>query len=155
VSRIVIDGASLLAHVEGGVTLDEAELALARERLTLGISGASGSSTIAAWLADGAPGAPSPWLDPADHLVAGIDATTPNGQRLSLRPAPRRAVGPDLVSLFVGTRGRFGTIDRVWLRVHPLDRERAAPHAFALVQPLPNEGEERLLEAVARELRAR
>jgi FAD/FMN-containing dehydrogenase len=38
-------------------------------------------------------------------------------------------VGPDLTALFVGAGGRFGRIDRAWLRVHPLGvvRPESAP----------------------------
>lgn len=83
------------------------------------------------WLANGAPGAPDPWLDPVDHLVAGYEVELPNGGGLAIRPCPRRAVGPDLWSLFFGTQGRAGRIHSVHLRVRgetptpletPLDR---------------------------------
>ena len=49
--------------------------------------------------------------------------------RSSIRPAPRRAVGPDLTALFVGAGGRFGRIDRAWMRVH---REDVHPSRDAL-----------------------
>ena len=41
-----------------------------------------------------------------------------NGDPLEVRPAPRRAVGPDLAALVVGARGRFATVTGAWLRVH-------------------------------------
>ena len=52
----------LLADVEGTI---------AREGLTLGLASMP-AQTVAAWLAAGAPGAPSSFADPADHLLAGL-----------------------------------------------------------------------------------
>ena len=151
-SAIVIDGASLLAQVEGGLTLTDAERALEHEGLTLGLDGAPMGLTFADWLGAGAPGARPPWLDPADHLIAGIDATLPNGDVLSLRPAPRRAVGPDLVALFFGTHGRFGKVERAWIRVHPREGGRAAPHVFEAPATPPINAEAKLFDAIAKEL---
>ena len=36
--------------------------------------------TVADWLARGAPGAPTAFLDPADHLVAGLTARLADGR---------------------------------------------------------------------------
>src|SRR5262249_40944929 len=72
----------------------------------------------------GARGAPDPWLDPVDHAVAGFSAALPSGAALDVRPAPRRAVGPDLFALFFGTKGRVGSITSAHLRVHSHSRAR-------------------------------
>jgi alkyldihydroxyacetonephosphate synthase len=124
---LTIDHASLLVRVPGAVTIAQLEEQLRRERLTLAIDVRDPSISIADWLASGAPGAPSAFTDPADHLVAGLSATLANGRRLEVRPAPRRAVGPDLIALVVGAKDRFATIDRAWLRVHPIDQPRRPP----------------------------
>lgn len=120
-----IDQESLLVNVPGAATLASIERALSSTRadggFTLGIGVAGETSSVAEWLAAGAPGAPSMFSDPADHLVAGLSATLANGKTLEIRPSPRRAVGPDLIALFVSANGRFGTIDRVWLRIHRKD----------------------------------
>jgi hypothetical protein len=55
---IAIDRTSLTAEVSGETTLRELEAELARHGLTLGVDG---DATIAAWLAEGAPGARDPW----------------------------------------------------------------------------------------------
>jgi alkyldihydroxyacetonephosphate synthase len=127
---LAIDRASLLVRVPGAVTIAQLEEQLRREGLTLAIQVQDTSIPIAEWLARGAPGAPSSFADPADHLVAGLSATLANGRHLEIRPAPRRAVGPDLLGLILGANERFGTIDRVWLRVHALDEPRRVPGAF-------------------------
>lgn len=147
-----IDRESLLVHVPGAATLASIERALAPEGLTLGVP--ASDVTVADWLARGAPGAPSSFADPADQLVAGLDATLASGKRLEIRPAPRRAVGPDLIALFVGANERFGTIDEVWIRVH-VDGARRVDDAMApdldLDPPVSSE-EAALLDAIAREL---
>jgi alkyldihydroxyacetonephosphate synthase len=142
--------------VAGGVRLAELERTLADAGLTLDVDPLP-ATTVAEWLAAGAPGAPDPWRDPADHLVAGLDAVLGHGKggrrSFVVRPAPRRAVGPDLAALLLGAKGRFGHITRAWLRVHPsrVPRPRTAPFAHDR-DPAPNSGERELLDAIAASL---
>jgi alkyldihydroxyacetonephosphate synthase len=150
-----LDRESLLADVGGDQTLDAIESALASQNLTLGFPDGVPLPplTVAAWLAKGAPGARSMFGDPADHLVAGIEATLANGAHLAIHPAPRRAVGPDLVALAFGT-DRFARIDRAWLRVHERGARRVAeplPEGVDLDPPT-SDAESRLADAIAREL---
>jgi len=150
-SRLVVDRESLLACIEGSTALGEAEAGLRSQGLTLDASIPSPSPTLAAWLARGAPGARDRWLDPVDQLLAGLDATLKDGRSLSIRPAPRRAVGPDLTALFVGAGERFGRIDRAWMRVHVLGVQRPTSPAFACDRdPLLTAGESYLLDAISR-----
>jgi alkyldihydroxyacetonephosphate synthase len=114
----VVDHASQTVHARGDATLAEVTRALSPAGLGLGLGeGAPPDNvTVASWLAAGAQGAPDPWVDPVDHLVAGFTARLPSGADLQVRPAPRRAVGPDLFSLFLGTGGRAGTLTSAHLR---------------------------------------
>lgn len=146
-----IDATSLLAEIEGTTTLAVAEAELRAHGLTLDVG--SLAMTLAEWIARGAPGARDAWLDPADHLVAGFDATLKNGTTIRMRPAPRRAVGPDLLALFFGTEGRYGTVTRAWIRVHKIGvpRPTSAPFASARNPPV-GAGEEALLAALDRAL---
>jgi alkyldihydroxyacetonephosphate synthase len=149
---IAIDARSLLAEVSADTRLAEVEAALAVHDLTLGLDPVP-NAALGAWLAEGAPGARDPWLDPVDHLVAGFDARMTNGTALRVRPSPRRAVGPDLFALFFGARGRFGAITRAHLRVHK--KGAARPTTRPLVHPRDPEitpEEAALLDAVAKEL---
>lgn len=162
---IAIDAASLLVGVPASRTLDALETALAARGFTLGVAldeagphdattGAAGSITIGDWLARGAPGAASVFSDPADHLVAGLEATLPDGTKLEVRPTPRRAVGPDLMALAIGTQRRLASIEHAWLRIHRRDARRPAmplPEGIDLDPPL-TAGEERLIAAIEREL---
>lgn len=161
---IAIDATSLLVEVPADKTLDAIETALAARGFTLGVAldqagppnpttGALGAITVGDWLAKGAPGAASVFADPADHLVAGLEATLPDGKRLEVRPGPRRAVGPDLTALVLGTHRRLATVERAWLRIHRRDARRPAMALPAVdLDPLVNEGEAKLIDAIQREL---
>jgi alkyldihydroxyacetonephosphate synthase len=148
---IQIDHESLLARIDGRMDLAAAERALRQHNLTLDIRPSFPAVSVAQWLAAGATGARDHWLDPVDQLVAGLDARFNDGRALHLRPAPRRAVGPDLSALFVGAQGRFGTIERAWLRVHRrgIARPTAAPFEYER-DPTPTPAERALGDAIAR-----
>jgi alkyldihydroxyacetonephosphate synthase len=123
----VMDRASQIVHASGDATLAEVERALAREGLSLALGEGAPDlerATVGAWIAAGAPGAPDPWLDPVDHLLAGFAARLASGSELTVRPAPRRAVGPDLAALFLGMRGEAGVITSAHLRAHGESRPR-------------------------------
>jgi alkyldihydroxyacetonephosphate synthase len=125
-----VDRVSQLVHARGDATVASIEEVLAREGLTLGLGPSApplGETTLSAWIARGARGAPDPWLDPVDHLVAGFTARLPSGAELEVRPAPRRAVGPDLFALFLGAEERAGTITSATLRARGAERARELP----------------------------
>ena len=152
--RIEIDPTSLLVSTPASCTLDGIETALAARGFTLGVAlVGNSSSAVGDWLAAGAPGAPSMFSDPADHVVAGLLATLPNGKKLEIRPGPRRAVGPDLTALAIGTNHRLATVTHAWLRIHRLDARRPAMQLpDTELDPPVNEGEAALVEAIHREL---
>jgi alkyldihydroxyacetonephosphate synthase len=154
-----VDATSLLACADGRLDLATLERRLAAQGLTLdagvdGTSTAAASPTVAEWLARGCPGTRDRWMDPVDQVVAGLDATLADGRPLRIRPAPRRAVGPDLTALFLGAAGRFGRVDRAWLRVHPLGVPRPTSHPFQVDRDPPvSPGEASLLDATEAALR--
>ncbi|MBV9950253.1 MAG: FAD-binding oxidoreductase, partial [Myxococcales bacterium] len=149
---VAIDSTSLLARAAAPVALESLEDRLRAEGLTLDASFPPGAR-FGEWLSAGAPGARDRWLDPADQLVAGFDGVLHPGPPLSLRPVPRRAIGPDLTALFVGAADRYGTLDRAWLRVHRRGAPRPTSAPFAWPRdPAPNAGEDGLLDAIAASL---
>ncbi len=154
---IAIDEPSLLVGVVGTTTLSALEAALKARGLTLGVALERASTkTVADWLASGAVGSASVFADPADHLVAGLEATLPDGSKLVVRPSPRRSVGPDLIALALGTCGRLANVDYAWLRIHVKSAARPAfplPGGRDLDPPL-TEQENRLVELFASELRS-
>jgi alkyldihydroxyacetonephosphate synthase len=154
---ITLDRVSMLVEASGDVRLEELEATLARDGYTLALApDAPLQQEVSEWLADGARGAQDPWVDPVDHLVAGLEATLVRGtadRKITLRPTPRRAAGPDLVALVVGMRGRFARATRVWLRMHPSSAKatRPAPEAFTWERdPTLDADEEVLLASIER-----
>jgi alkyldihydroxyacetonephosphate synthase len=148
---LLLDHASLLVDAPGERTLDSIETELAAQGLSLGVAlaGGVGASTVAEWIAKGTPGAASLFADPADHTIAGLTGTLPDGRSLQIRPGPRRAVGPDLIALAVGTHGRFLRVERAWLRVHKKDaRPVSLPLPGVDLDPPVSDGESRLLDAI-------
>jgi alkyldihydroxyacetonephosphate synthase len=147
---VVLDRTSLLAYVDAGVDLATLEGRLRAEGLTLDVRFGEPAPTVREWLESGAPGARDRWLDPVDQVLAGLDATMTDGHVVRVRPAPRRAVGPDLTALFVGAGGRFGRIDRAWLRVHPVGVVRPESAPFRLGGDAAwSRGEAALADAIA------
>ena len=149
----VVDRASLLVSATGARSVADIEDALRGDGLTLGLESNPPRESVARWIARGAPGVRDAWLDPADHWLAGLDATLHGGRTLRLAPAPRRAVGPDLASLVVGTSDRFGRVDRAWLRIHSrgAPRPASAPFVWRRDPPL-LDAESAVLDDIAREL---
>ncbi|MEZ4221894.1 MAG: FAD-linked oxidase C-terminal domain-containing protein [Polyangiaceae bacterium] len=123
--RAVVDESSLVATLPGDMPLAVAEELVGRQRLTLGLEGTLPESTVAEFVAKGMPGAPDPWSDPVAQTLSGFQARMRDGNDLEVRSAPRRAVGPDLSALFLGTDGRIGTVRSASLRVSPTQSARA------------------------------
>ena len=118
-ATIALDRSSMLVHAPGAFTLGEVARVLASDGLALrrGDAPLPADRSISDWIADGLPGAPDPWLDPVDHMVAGFTARLASGAPIAVRPAPRRATGPDLFALFAGMHGKAGAVTSAWLRV--------------------------------------
>lgn len=125
---LAFDDTSRLVHAEAGIAVADLEEALNRRELTLGLRGAVPETPVGAWLAFGAPGAPDTADDPVRQLVVGLEAVMADGEELVIRPAPRRAVGPDLVAAMIGDRGRLGIL--VGVHLHAVRRSEAQRLAF-------------------------
>ena len=77
------------------------------------------------------------------EAAIGIEGVLPTGRPFRLKPAPRRAVGPDISHLFLGAEGRLGILTSAHVRFHPLPRVR---RTVAAVLPTMDVG----LESAAR-----
>lgn len=121
---IEVDATSLLAHAPADATLGAIDDAARRNGARLAFEG-DRATTLGAWLSAGCPGAVDRFVDPVDQAVAGLDAKLRDGRILHVRPAPRRAVGPDLSALVVGARGRYLEPLGAWVRVHRIDARPA------------------------------
>ncbi len=146
----LLDEHSGLIALAGDVHLDVADRALRERGLTLGLDPMP-STDLNGWVSSGAPGLPDPWLDPVEQRLAGLDAVLASGARLHLRPAPRRATGPDLGALFVGAEGRIGRVERIWLRAKPKNQPAARALAWSGERkPAPSDAEQLAFDALVR-----
>lgn len=128
---ISVDEVSRIIHVQAGVTLGVVEERVKDHGWTLGVSGALHEEQVGAWLARGAPGKADKANDPVVQSVAGLELVLPSGAELSIRPAPRRAVGPDLIRATIGARGRLGVI----VGVHLVAQAKMTESLFAFSFP--------------------
>jgi alkyldihydroxyacetonephosphate synthase len=146
-----VDEVSLLARAPADLTLGALRARLGARALRLPVDGHD-DVRVGDWLAAGLPGAPDPWADPVARPLAGLDAALPSGRVLRVRAAPRRAVGPDLLSLFVGT-AHLGRPLTATLRLARAGAPpaRTLPFRFER-ETAPSAGEEALWGHVRREL---
>ncbi|MFO0616206.1 MAG: FAD-linked oxidase C-terminal domain-containing protein [Polyangiaceae bacterium] len=147
------DDESLLAHALGTATLGSIEDAALARGLSLRVRDLDRSETLGAFLARGGVSGLDSYEDPPDHQVAGFVAKLRSGDTLTVRPGPRRAVGPDLYALFHGMNGRVGEVRDAFIRVHRNGLEaRALPAAIDRNPPIGRaEGEwiDRVAEAAS------
>ncbi|MDQ3954158.1 MAG: FAD-binding oxidoreductase [Actinomycetota bacterium] len=119
-----IDERSLLVTAQAGVTgpqvtdyLEQRGFMLGHEPQSLAIS------TVGGWLATRACGQLSARYGGIEDLVTGFEAVLADGRVVRHKAAPRRAAGPDVASLMIGSEGTLGVITRATLRVHHLTTE--------------------------------
>ncbi|MBP2018472.1 alkyldihydroxyacetonephosphate synthase [Symbiobacterium terraclitae] len=59
-----------------------------------------------------------------EDMLAGLEAVLPSGEVVRVHCVPRRAVGPDLRHLWIGSEGTLGVITEVTLKLFPKPAER-------------------------------
>jgi alkyldihydroxyacetonephosphate synthase len=118
-----VDPISGLARAPAAMPVAHVERALRAEGRTLALEGAPPVQSVGDWVAAGLPGMPDALADPVDQRLAGFGAHSAE-LRIEVRPAPRRAAGPDLSALWLGAGGRIGEVEHVWLRARS---ERSGP----------------------------
>jgi alkyldihydroxyacetonephosphate synthase len=89
-------------------------------------------STVGGWVATRASGQFSTLYGSIEDMLIGFEAVLASGEIVRLRPAPRRATGPDLCALFLGSEGTLGVLTELTLRIHPRAAyRRMASYEFA------------------------
>ncbi|MDH5490462.1 MAG: FAD-binding protein [Myxococcales bacterium] len=132
-----VDEISRIVHVQAGATLAAVETTLRRRSLTLGMAAESLEPPIGEWIAGGTRGGRSGEDDPIDQMIAGLQAVLADGRALRIRPAPRRAVGPDLLAAIRGSGGRIAIVTAV----HLVARARLDSKELAFLFAEPNAAE--------------
>ena len=132
-----LDEVSMVVHVQTGIVGVELEERLNAKGFSLGhVPTSMTTATLGGWLATRSSGLLSARYGPIGDLCLGITAVLPDGQVVHTRVAPRRATGPELMHLLVGSEGTLGVITAAHLRLHrlPLHRQFDA-YRFDAVGP--------------------
>src|SRR5580704_497229 len=120
-----IDEISQTATVEAGIFGPELEARLAERSLTLGHYPQSFEfSTLGGWIATRSSGQNSVAYGGIEKLVESLRVMTPEGTVETLH-VPRRADGPDIGQMLIGSEGIYGVIVSATVRVRraPADRD--------------------------------
>jgi alkyldihydroxyacetonephosphate synthase len=119
------DEKSMLVTAQAGVTGPQLTKALRSWGYQLGHEPQSIEiSTVGGWVATRAIGQLSARYGGIEDMIAGVEAVLPGGEIVRTKTAPRRAAGPDIGSLMIGSEGTLGVVTEVTLRVSPLVRHR-------------------------------
>ena len=151
-NRLVeIDTLNGLATCGAGMNGAQFEEALAARGYTCGhLPQSLHMSTVGGWAACRGAGQVSSRYGKIEDIVRGMRLVLPDGQTLEVRPLARRATGPDLLQLFVGSEGTLGAITELTLRVW---RRPEREHAVVLALPGVAAGLAALREIMQGELR--
>ena len=126
-NRIVdFDEKSRLVAAEAGVTGPQLTTFLGERGFMSGHEPQSiDISTVGGWLATRACGQLSAKYGGIEERVAGLEAVLPDGAVVRSKTVPRRAAGPDVASLMLGSEGTLGVITQATLRAIPKPEGRA------------------------------
>jgi alkyldihydroxyacetonephosphate synthase len=114
-----LDETSLVVQVQAGATGLGLEELLRPRGLTLGdFPPAVLGSTVGGMLSVRTPGKSSPRHGFLEDAVLGVSAVLADGRTLHTRVAPRRATGPDLGRVLLGSEGSLGIMTGCVLRIH-------------------------------------
>lgn len=125
-----VDIVSGTVTVQSGITMSDLHQLLADRGFTTGFATrAWRKQSLGAVLAASLDSHWGPPYGSMEDQVVGLGVVLPDGTLASSRVAPRRAVGPDFDRLFLGSRGRFGIIHSVTLRIYPSSARVVLPYA--------------------------
>lgn len=92
-------------------------------------------STVGGWAACRGAGQASSRYGKIEDIVIGLKAVLANGAPLEVRPVARRAVGPSIKDIMVGSEGVYGFITELTLRIWKLpEHESGVVLAFPSLQ---------------------
>jgi alkyldihydroxyacetonephosphate synthase len=114
---VALDAISLTATFEAGIDGPSLERMLGARGFTLGHFPQSFEhSTLGGWIAARSSGQQSDGYGGIDALLVSVKLMTPRGELVTL-PVPRRATGPDLNGVVLGSEGTLGVIVEATLRI--------------------------------------
>jgi len=116
---------NLLARVQAGMMGSEFESALNGHGYSMGHFPQSiAVSTVGGWVATRAAGQFSTRYGSIEDMLVGLEAVLPDGRIVRIAPVPRRAAGPDLRHLFLGSEGTLAVVTELAVRIFPLPESR-------------------------------
>lgn len=119
-----VDELSQTVHCQCGIKVRYLEEALQRQKLTLGPFPESiHHSTIGGLLAAPSHRGHSPKVGWMSGGCIALSVAHADGSMIHSRVVPRRAAGPDLAKLYIGSRGALGVITTAVMRVHRLPEQ--------------------------------
>jgi len=120
-----VDGKSRLVKVQAGKNGSELDSELRAQGWRLGHEPQSVSiSTVGGWIATRATGQLSARFGGIEDLLVALEAILPGGVRIRSKTVPRRATGPDVGALMIGSEGTLGIVTEATLRIVPAGDER-------------------------------
>lgn len=148
---VAIDTVNGLATVGAGMNGGQFEEALSEHGYTCGhLPQSLHMSTVGGWAACRGAGQVSSRYGKIEDIVRGMKVVLPDGQSLEVRPLARRATGPDLLQLFIGSEGTLGVITEITLRIW---KRPEREHGVVLAMPSVAAGLAGLREIMQGELR--
>lgn len=112
------DKANLTAWLPAGLKVDEAEILLNEQRLTLSLWPEDGGTLGGNWVLPRGSFAMREYLAPSARRL-GVEVLLPHGEWLTSREVPRSAAGPNVARFMAGFGGGVGLVTRVRLAVQP------------------------------------
>ncbi|MFV8752026.1 FAD-binding oxidoreductase [Nannocystaceae bacterium ST9] len=129
---LALEEDDLMVRVEAGVGLGRLEAWLGERGYTTGHYPQSiDLAQVGGLVATRSSGQFSSKYGSIEAIVAGLEVVLASGEIVRMSAVPRRAVGPDLRQLWIGSEGAFGVISEVTLKIVPRPAERCM-QAFAL-----------------------
>jgi alkyldihydroxyacetonephosphate synthase len=117
---IKIDEANNMVTAQCGMPLERLENILREKGLTTGHSPQSlPMAHLGGLVATRSIGQFSSYYGAIEDMVCGLEAVLPSGDVTRVRNVPRRATGPDLKHLFIGSEGALGFITEVTMKLFP------------------------------------
>ncbi|MDO4572465.1 MAG: FAD-binding oxidoreductase [Clostridia bacterium] len=130
---ISIDTYNMQAAAQCGMPLERLENLLREQGCTTGHSPQSKPlAQLGGLVATRSIGQFSTLYGGIEDMVAGLEAVLPDGEIVRIKSVPRRAAGPDIRHILIGSEGSLGFITEVTLKIHRYMPENNRYYGFLL-----------------------
>ncbi|QQR90425.1 MAG: FAD-binding oxidoreductase [Myxococcales bacterium] len=109
-THIAINELDHIVTVHGGMSLRNLDRHLKTAGFMRRAAPMQLNLSVSEWIATGLIGAETSEVEPLSACLLGLVAVRSDGSKMRCRPAPRKAMGPELWPLFVGTRSKYAVV---------------------------------------------